>query len=103
MKKAAYLAPPPWRNRYEALRGEALGEESGGLFAPPLGVYLLRHYGLAEWMRRWPEPAQACGAHAASPRSSGPINPAELPPVPAWRGQLTVLLAQMAFEQLRSA
>lgn len=77
-----------WRQRYEALRQYALTGR-GLLATPPLGLHLLRHHGVAGWMKRWVQ----------SSESSVPVMPP--PPVqslcpPAWQQELTVLLAEMA-------
>jgi len=93
--KAVCPEPELWRKRYEGLRGQALEVAPGALSAPALGRYLLRNYGIAEWMRRWPEQAEDGGADVVRTPAQ-----AEFPQAPLWQEQLTKLLAQMAFQQL---
>ncbi len=101
--KAVCRDPELWRRRYEALREQATGDGAGVLAAAPLGMYLMRHYGVGGWMSRWAESAGDCAAGAASTRSTlrAPL-PVELAPAALWREQLTVLLAQMTFQHLRT-
>jgi len=99
--KAACRDPELWRRRYEALRGEATGSAADVLATAPMGMYLIRHYGVAGWMRRWVETAGDCATDEAPAGSTAP-RPVELPPASLWQGQLTVLLAQMTFQHLRT-
>ncbi|MEX2615676.1 MAG: hypothetical protein WD767_06245 [Alphaproteobacteria bacterium] len=101
--KAICRDPELWRRRYEVLREQATGGGADVLAPPPLGMYLMRHYGVGGWMRRWAESAEDCAAGAASARSTSraPL-PVELAPASLWREELTVLLAQMTFQHLRT-
>ena len=92
--KSAFL-PELWRQRYEALRQHVL---SGGdtLVTPPLGLHLLRHQGIAGWMKRWADAVEP-PVVAATPPPPSLLCPA------GWQQQLTVLLAQMTFPQIHPA
>jgi hypothetical protein len=98
---AACRDPGVWRKRYEAVRGHAVCIGTDVLTSPPMGMYLICHYGIAEWMRRW-EGMGADGMADGPPAHSPALRKAELPPASLWRGPLTVLLAQMTFQHLRS-
>lgn len=98
---AACGDPRVWRKRYEALRGHADGSGTDVLTSPPMGMYLICHYGVAEWMRRW-DGAGADGRAGGTPAHSPALQKTELPPASLWREPLTVLLAQMTFQHLRS-
>jgi hypothetical protein len=91
-----------WRKRYEALRGQVDGSGVDVLADPPLGMYLIRYYGVAEWMRRWIAGGEDYDARS-TPVHSPALRPVEFPPASLWREQLTVLLAQMTFQHLRTA
>jgi hypothetical protein len=93
MRSAAQ--PELWQQRYEALRRHALtGRDT--LAAPPLGLHLFWHYGVAGWIERWTEAVE-------------PSVVAAIPPPPSWlctsgwQQQLTLLLAQMTFPQIPPA
>ena len=91
MKSASQ--PELWRQRYEALRQHVLSGHDT-LAAPPLGLHLLRHRGIAGWMERWTEAVQSSSVvPSASP-------PPSLLCAAGWQHQLTVLLAQMTFQQI---
>ena len=88
-------APGLWRQRYESLRQHAL---HGGdtLATPPLGLHLLRQQGVAVWMERWTEAVERSVISAPPP-------PPSLLCTAGWQQQLTVLLAQMTFQQIHPA
>lgn len=87
--------PEVWRQRYEALRLHAMtGRDT--LAVPPLGLHLLRHYGIAGWMERWTEAVETSVVAAPPP-------PPSLLCTAGWQQPLTLLLAQMAFQQIHPA
>ena len=87
--------PELWRQRYEALRRHALtGRDT--LAVPPMGMHLLRHYGIAGWMERWPEAVEPSVLTAKPP-------PPSLLCAAGWQQPLTLLLAQMTFQQIHPA
>jgi hypothetical protein len=87
--------PEVWRQRYEALRLHAMtGRDT--LAVPPLGLHLLRHYGIAGWMERWTEAVETSVVAA-------PPQPPSLLCTAGWQQPLTLLLAQMAFQQIHPA
>jgi hypothetical protein len=87
--------PELWRQRYEALRQHVLSGRDT-LAAPPLGLHLLRHQGLAGWMMRWAQAAETSVVTAI------PCAPSLLCEA-GWQQQLTLLLAQMTFSQIHPA
>jgi len=86
-------SPELWRARYEALRQHALCE--GTLATPPLGLWLLRQQGLAGWMERWTE------AIESSVRTAAAVAPVRFGAAGWPRQPLTLLLAQMALQQIQ--
>ena len=89
------LQPELWRQRYEALRLHALtGRDT--LAVPPLSLHLLQRYGVAGWMEQWIEAIEHSVLVAA------PSPPSVLCTV-GWQQQLTLLLAQMTFQQIHPA
>jgi hypothetical protein len=90
MRSAAQ--PELWQQRYEALRRHALtGRDT--LSVPPLGLHLLRHYGVGGWMERWTEAVET-SIVTSTPPPSWRLCTA------GWQEQLTLLLAQMTFPQI---
>ena len=92
------LPPTPvklWSERYETLRRHFL-DNRPLLAADPLGLRLLLHNGMANWIRTWqsgeaPEPKPS----APSPESGS------LPIAPVWQQELTRLIAHMTAQHLR--
>jgi hypothetical protein len=87
--------PELWRQRYEALRQHVL---NGGdtLAIPPLGLQLLHRRGVAGWMERWIEAVERSVISATPPLASVLC-------MADWQQQLTLLLAQMTFQQIHPA
>lgn len=90
MKSA--FPPDLWQSRYEALRQHVV---NGGhtLASPPLGLHLLRCQGVAGWMVRWTQAVEHSNSGAPPP-------PPSLPAAADWQEQLTLVLAQMTFQQI---
>jgi hypothetical protein len=90
MKSA--LPPDLWQARYESLRQHVV---NGGhtLASPPLGLHLLRCQGVAGWMVRWTQAAEHSNIGVPPP-------PPSLPAAADWQEQLTLVLAQMTFQQI---
>jgi hypothetical protein len=84
-----------WTERYETIRRHFL-EKRPLLSAEPLGLALLRHHGLAGWMRRWRLES------ATTPQPPGPSpEPPVLPVISLWQQELTGLLAHMTAQHLQ--
>jgi hypothetical protein len=78
-----------WKERYEQLRHQALGQSSA-LTSDRWGLGLLVRKGLASWMRAWRDPS------SGSEPTSGQRVPASICPPGSWQQEVTVLLANMA-------
>jgi len=80
---------PAWKERYEQLRQQALGQ-SAALTSDRWGLGLLLRRGLAGWMRAWRDPS-SCSEPITPPRS-----PTSDGPPCSWQQEITLVLANMA-------
>ena len=90
------LAAAIWTERYETLRQHVL-EGRQVLGADPLGLILLFRQGVAGWMRCWSELVEP-----TLPTSVSPL-PSSWATTALWQHQLTVLLAQSAWNFVGSS
>ena len=85
----------PWKERYEQLRQQALGQ-SDTLTSDRWGLALLLRHGVAGWMRAWQDPC-ACSEPPAGQRVPPPV----LLPC-SWQQEVTALLVNMALSHCHS-
>lgn len=84
-----------WTERYETIRRHFI-ENRPLLSADPLGLALLRHQGLAGWMRTW----HLESATKSTPSGPSPQSPV-LPLIPFCQQELTALVAHMTAQHLQ--
>lgn len=84
-----------WIERYETLRRHVLSGQRV-LQSEPLSLVLWLANGMAGWMRRWEKGPELTSQLTATPP------PLRCPATPLWQQQLTLLLAQITAQHLRS-
>lgn len=92
MKIPTPVSPNVWLERYEALRAQALGHNSG----QALGLVLFLRQGMTAWMAAWERlvPTIQMGPSAAVAQNGSSANNLS--------SDLSILLANMALRQLEA-
>ena len=95
MVRGERIGAAAWTERYETLRRYVL-EGRQRLPSPPLGLGLWVAKGMAGWMRQWARLLEPASAPVSALRPAPGLEPGP------WHQPLTVLLAQMTWQQLET-